>query len=68
MNSATLFFVNISRRVSHAAVLLSFIFFAGIASAQLPTATVLGVVKDSSGAVVPDAALTARARHNCDLA
>jgi hypothetical protein len=30
------------------------------ALAQLPTALVLGVVKDSSGAVVPDVALTAR--------
>lgn len=28
--------------------------------AQLPTATILGVVKDSSGAVVPDVNLTAR--------
>src|SRR3990170_2689467 len=30
------------------------------AVAQLPTATILGVVKDSSGAVVPGATLTAR--------
>jgi hypothetical protein len=30
------------------------------AVAQLPTATILGVVKDSSGAVVPDVTLTAR--------
>ncbi len=30
------------------------------AVAQLPTATILGVVKDSSGGVVPDAKLTAR--------
>src|ERR1035437_1516707 len=39
-------------------------FFLFVASsgifAQLPTATVLGVVKDSSGAVVPDVNLTAR--------
>ncbi|HLA40035.1 MAG TPA: carboxypeptidase-like regulatory domain-containing protein, partial [Candidatus Glassbacteria bacterium] len=34
--------------------------FTSLALAQLPTATILGVVKDSSGAVVPDAALTAR--------
>ena len=30
------------------------------AAAQLPTATILGVAKDSSGAVVPDVSLTAR--------
>src|SRR3972149_4340168 len=34
--------------------------FTSLASAQLPTATILGVVKDSSGAVVPGATLTAR--------
>ena len=34
--------------------------FTSLALAQLPTATILGVVKDSSGAVVPEAGLTAR--------
>ena len=33
---------------------------AALAMAQLPTATILGVVRDSSGAVVPGASLTAR--------
>ena len=33
-------------------------FFALPASAQLPTGTILGVVKDSSGAVVPGATVT----------
>ena len=31
-----------------------------MAVAQLPTATILGVVKDSSGAIVPGVSLTAR--------
>ena len=30
------------------------------AGAQLPTATILGVVRDSSGAVIPGVSLTAR--------
>jgi hypothetical protein len=34
--------------------------FTAFALAQLPTATILGVVKDSSGAVVPDTTITAR--------
>jgi hypothetical protein len=45
-------------------MVFSFLLCAGIltslALAQLPTATILGVVRDSSGAVVPDTALTAR--------
>src|ERR1700722_11028166 len=36
----------------------AFLFLAMPASAQLPTGTILGVVKDSSGAVVPGAAVT----------
>ena len=39
-------------------VLLSFVFTGTLAFAQLPTAAVLGVVKDPSGAVVPQTNLT----------
>src|SRR3990167_8849104 len=45
-------------------VLFSFLLCVGVfpslAFAQMPTATILGVVKDSTGAVVPGASLTAR--------
>jgi len=38
--------------------------YASLNWAQMPTATILGVVKDKSGAVVPDAAVTARNLEN----
>src|SRR5579872_1156206 len=41
-------------------VALIFLTGASISMAQLPTATILGTVKDSSGAVVPGVTLTAR--------
>ena len=37
-----------------------FLVGAAVALAQLPTATILGVVRDSSGAVAPEVSLTAR--------
>ena len=46
------------RRMHHV-VGLVFLLGASVAIAQLPTTTVLGVVRDSSGAVVPGATLTA---------
>ena len=41
-------------------VLAVFLIGGSLAIGQLPTGTILGVVKDSTGAVVPDATLTAR--------
>jgi hypothetical protein len=41
-------------------VFVSFVIAASPSLAQLPTATVLGIVKDNSGAVVPGTTLTAR--------
>ena len=49
-----------TKRVSRTAVLFFSLIVISAAIAQLPTATVLGVVKDSSGAVMPKANLTAR--------
>jgi hypothetical protein len=47
--------------VGRIAVSILFLLMAGSAVvAQLPTATILGVVRDASGAAVPDAKLTAR--------
>ena len=47
-------------RITVLAYVLLFLVSASGAIAQLPTATILGVVKDSSGAVLPNAKLTAR--------
>ena len=48
------------RKISIPAAIFLLLVSASMAVAQLPTATILGVVKDSSGSVVPDAKLTAR--------
>ena len=42
------------------ALSFSLLTMGNLAMSQLPTATILGVLKDTSGAVVPDAAITAR--------
>src|SRR5437879_3864499 len=42
------------------ALSFSLLTMGSLAMSQLPTATILGVLKDSSGAVVPDAAITAK--------
>ena len=49
-----------SRATRVMALLVVILASAAVAIAQLPTATLLGVVKDASGAVVPGASLTAR--------
>ena len=43
-----------------AGFIIFYFLLAPAAPAQLPTATILGVVKDASGAVIPEAKLTAR--------
>src|SRR5690242_1676839 len=49
-----------ARRCGLAKVLLFVLAGAGWMLAQLPTGTILGVVKDASGAVVPNATVTIR--------
>src|SRR5712691_1631929 len=53
-------FVSTSRFVHVFALCVSLLTTGRLALSQLPTATILGVLKDSSGAVVPDAAITAK--------
>jgi hypothetical protein len=48
------------KKVTFVVALSVFMFAASVLLAQLPTGTILGVVRDASGGVVPDAAVTIR--------
>ena len=48
------------RIVRGVGIFLLFLLGATLLTAQMPTATILGVVTDSTGAIVPEAKLTAR--------
>lgn len=54
--------LNRQKCLQNAAVVFLLVVFLGAAAsfAQLPTATILGVVRDGTGAVIPDTTLTAR--------
>ncbi len=51
---------NMVARISGVFIMLILALATPVAIAQLPTATILGVVKDSTGAIIPAAKLTAR--------
>ena len=52
--------IRAARLLCRAAALLALFLAASMVEAQLPTAAILGTVKDASGAVVTDASITAR--------
>src|SRR5713226_3483110 len=60
MNSARKFSARRHFGMSWIVVSIIFVIGMSVSLAQLPTATILGAVKDSSGAVVPGVSLTAR--------
>ena len=53
--------------MSWIAASILFVIGASVSLAQLPTATILGAVRDSSGAVIPGVSLTARDRKSTRL-